>query len=273
MLAPQEIRFAAREFPEATATLDSVHPRQFAEMSDAALATLALLFQDWEIGGECPATTQQVCTKLIPKPSGGRRPIGFFPAALRLRGKARVRHAKEWQNTVAADPAVNVQAGRNIGDSMWRSMLRAQCGVKEGSIALDMLWDINKCFEQVCPKLLWHLARELGYPLVLLRLSLRSYRWPRTLVMEEGLVAPPILAHQGIVAGSAMATFELTAYLLLALKSLKAKHPLSGLSLHIDDLMMMVQDSDPAEAAKRLVAPGKDAVELFEKGAPPSVCA
>ena len=90
-------------------------------------------------------------------------------------------------------------------------MLRASYGKKQGNVAVELMWDFKKCFEQVHPDLLWHLAGELGYPRVLLILSsLQSYAWPRKLAMQEGLSAPAIQANHGIVAGSAMAVFELT---------------------------------------------------------------
>ena len=65
---------------------------------------------------------------------------------------------------MATDPAINAMPGTNIGDGSWRSMLRATIGRMRGTIVLELLWGVEKCFEQVSPEFLWGGADSWGTP-------------------------------------------------------------------------------------------------------------
>ena len=53
-------------------------------------------------------------------------------------------------------------------------------------------------------------AGKLGYPMDILRMSLRSYRWSRRFV-DGVVVSRPVVAGQGIGPGSAFVVYELAA--------------------------------------------------------------
>ena len=77
--------------------------------------------------------------------------------------------------------------------------------------AAEFDWDIRKCFEQVRRDTLVEAEVAYGYPLSLLRFSVRSYAWPRRLVWK-GLLSDPLASTSGIIAGSGFALFELVLY-------------------------------------------------------------
>ena len=57
--------------------------------------------------------------------------------------------------------------------------------------AAEVMVDVSKCFEHVPYRLHIDTAVQLGYPLALLRLSLRAYRWPRVITDGVAVAAPP----------------------------------------------------------------------------------
>ena len=122
LLAAHVLRSAAKTFRVGTTVVDHWHVRSFGLLSDQGLDSLALMMGVWECGGDFPSPMRLVITKLIPKPTGGRRPIGLFGAVVRLWGRARGRDTMIWQRRRADDPIVNMQPGRRIGDAAWRTM-------------------------------------------------------------------------------------------------------------------------------------------------------
>ena len=88
-LTPQELRNAAKSFSTKTSTADWWHPRLFGWLSDHQLDKLAQILFIWECNGRPAIPNDNLIIKMIPKPTGGFRPIGFFPSLVRLWGKAR----------------------------------------------------------------------------------------------------------------------------------------------------------------------------------------
>ena len=95
------------------------------------------------------------------------------------------------------------------------------------------------CFEHVLHGLLLELGWELGYPLVLLRLSLSSYCWKRLLVWDHDMVSHGLYPTRGILAGSSFAVFELGLYVIQRVRRHVESVPHS-FSIHIDDLHQSV---------------------------------
>ena len=83
------IRAASRCFKSRTAAPDGWHPRSYQFLSDDALRALSSVFSVWERTGGPTGQIGQLAIKMIPKPSGGRRPIGLYHSAYRVYAKAR----------------------------------------------------------------------------------------------------------------------------------------------------------------------------------------
>ena len=99
-----------------------------------------------------------------------------------------------------------------------------------------------------------------------LRVSIMSYSWPRTIVLDHGVSTAPVHPSRGIVAGSSFATFELAVFLLSAMREMQQHHPTATLSLFVDDLTFDVIADTAREAVQAAVAVGNEAQQLIRTG-------
>ena len=82
------------------------------------------------------------------------------------------------------------------------------------------------------------LAKLLGYPIRILRVNVNSYSWARVLLLDSNVVSDKLYPTRGIAAGNFGATFEITVYVLPAVRKLSAVSGLGRVSVHIGDLSM-----------------------------------
>ena len=263
-LTTDEVRVAAKRFQRVTATPTGWHPRDFGELSEAALTRLTSIFEDWETTGTPEGQVAALVVKLIPKPDGGRRPIGLYQEVFRVWSKARQPLVRAWQARFITDAVVHMQQGRQIGDAAWRARVRALDATDRGRTVIEAMWDLRKCFEHVPHDKLVEQASRLGFPMDILRVSVASYAWPRILTTDYGVVADALWPTRGIVAGSAYATFELTAYLVAALRAIQGEHPDASLSMFVDDLSMGVEADNDEAAVAAIKAVGATATRLIQ---------
>ena len=118
---PDDIREAAGSFPAGTSCPDQVPARAFAYISDEGLEALSLSFSWWVRAGVWPTSEGVVHTVLIPKATGGERPIALFRTVTRLLAKLVAWRVKCWSAGQPQHTAYNAVGGRRIGDGMWRS--------------------------------------------------------------------------------------------------------------------------------------------------------
>eukprot|EP00959_Pyramimonas_sp_CCMP1952_P394904 8274275-Pyramimonas_sp.AAC.1 len=84
---PEVIRSISRRFKMHTCTPDGMHPRHYSLLSSGALEALSLIFHIMDVLGTAPTSIQMIIMLLIPKPQGGRIPLGHYPAMPRLHAK------------------------------------------------------------------------------------------------------------------------------------------------------------------------------------------
>ena len=129
---PDELREAALSFPRRTGvSLDGIHVRHLALLPDEALAVLALLIMVIEALGCLPTQVQRLLIFLIPKSTGGRRPIMLAPALYRWWTRVRRPLAEEWD--AAHDyPFFAASKGRTAVDPVYRRAVRAEAAATDG---------------------------------------------------------------------------------------------------------------------------------------------
>ena len=142
--------------------------------------------------------------------------------------------------------------------------MRADLAVNKGDHVAEVMWDISKAFDRVPREILAKRALSLGYPSSILKLSLQSYRWSRRLV-DGTLMSKQLFPTRGIGPGSAFATFELAALMVVEMRELQINHPTACLSLHVDDFTPQIKAATPRDLADATIALCNDAVERFEQ--------
>ena len=136
---------------------------------------------------------------LLPKDDGGHRPIGLFPGVIRIWMRARSDKARDWE-TETAGPEYFGCKGRGAQRAAWMAAFEAELAAA--------LIDLVKAFEMIPHAHLVQAARQHGFSLKVLRLSLAAYRLTRVIGVD-GVFSEQMQATRGITAGSGMATSEL----------------------------------------------------------------
>ena len=97
-LTSEKIREAARSFPSGTGLgWDQIHPRVLLRCSDELVVALVRILVACESSGSWPVLVGVNMICLIPKSSGGLRPIGLMPMVVRLWMRVRLDVARAWQ--------------------------------------------------------------------------------------------------------------------------------------------------------------------------------
>ena len=105
--------------------------------------------------------------RMLPKPTGGWRPIALLAAILRLYSKIRLQQVTAWAQANPFRSQVMVTA-RTASDSVWRTQLRAGVARSESRSAIELAWDLQKAFDNVPYATLIDIAKEEEYQLVLI---------------------------------------------------------------------------------------------------------
>ena len=227
---------ALAEFPASTGLgWDNLHPRALLRLSDGLLLALLRLLTACERIGRWPKAVAMVVIALLPKPDGGRRPIGLFPWLPRVWMKVRRDVACEWER-LHERPYLYAGVGKGANVAAWKQAARAELaralpGVEYGQVLLDLV----KAFERVPHHVLVREAARLQFPLWVLRLSLAAYRLGRVLRVD-GAISSVVVAVRGITAGSGLATTEMRILLLHIVDRACALYPAVTPTLFVDDL-------------------------------------
>ena len=100
----KDLRKASRNFKERTGTgADKLRPWHYAWLSDEFLDSIAKLLMDIERVGAWPRQLGEAMVHLIPKPIGGRRPIGLVSSLPRLWERARKPLLLQWRTACTRD--------------------------------------------------------------------------------------------------------------------------------------------------------------------------
>ena len=233
-LVVDTIRSTAMSFPTHTGLGgDNVSPRPFARLSDQLLIWLCLIFAAAEKYGGWPQILHLVMIVLIPKPDGGRRPIGLFPTPIRIWMRARSDIARRWEQCNAA-PSFFGGKGMGAQRAAWMVAMRAEAAARDNLFMAQSLLDLVKAFERVPHYHIAGAAKRLGYCLCTLRLSLAAYRLPRVLG-ADGAFSRIIVAVLGITAGAGHATLELRLIMHEVVTDTLSRWPMLSITLYVDD--------------------------------------
>ena len=140
-------------------------------MSPFLLRWIACILLKCESTGRWHEGVNVVIIVLLPKGNGNYRPIGLLPWITRLWMRARRIVATTWERACEKS-WIYVGVGKGADIAAWKQAARAELAstAKWRTGYAQALLDLVKAFERVPHWLLAREARELGFPLWMLRL-------------------------------------------------------------------------------------------------------
>ena len=158
----KELRRACQSFSERTGWgTDNIGPRQLSWLSDDLLEVIAVLLMNMEKRGIWPMQLREAFIHLIPKPTGGRRPIGIVTSLPRIWERVRKPALIQWRLQFVRD--FNwMTAGRGAARAVWAQSVEEEAARYEGKKTTAVLIDLVKAFEQVDLGSVWAAGRGGG---------------------------------------------------------------------------------------------------------------
>ena len=259
-----DILEAAKTFGHGTSsTYDGLHPRHFAMLSPQGRTTTAALLEFFEHTGEWPAGIEEVVISLIPKATGGTRPIGLFSGLYRLWTRVRKVEATEWERENSRSYFA-ARGGNGALDTVWQQAFRAERNTGKGGSSAAVLVDLKSFYDHFHYGILKHRADEGGFPKKITNLALKAYEAGRR-IMQEGLVADPIFTGRGVVAGCGFATTWVKIYCKGPLDAFQKRHPFVRLDTYVDDFTLSVDADTDIEARVLVTLAALDLKQVIEK--------
>ena len=235
----RELITAIRSFPAGTAFgSDQYHPRLLLRLDSRLLSALLKVLVLCEIIGAWPTVITDVLIALLPKSSGGLRPIGIFPTLIRVWFRLRAPVIRAWERAHER-PYFFAGCGKGADVALWLQAAHLESAALAKRASAASLVDLVKAFERVSHVALLDAALRWDYPIWILRLSLAAYRLARRISIN-GILSGALLALRGITAGSVFATTELRLLLLVALDDVAAAFPELPLHVYVDDMFLAV---------------------------------
>lgn len=260
-LRGEEIEAAASSFKVRTCAMGGLHPRQLLAASSAARGALGHLLQLIEVWGAWPKAASELAIRLIPKASGGHRPIALYGSVYRVWGRARRRIVQEWAQERLRGSEWNNMSGRTATDAVWRQLVRTHDArwrrsgaAAGGKDTTEVLIDLAAMFDRIDVDELAASASARAFPGAVLRANLATYGWPRRLLGDGGATVTVLVPSRGVAPGSPYAVFEAALSLAPAVERHCREFPAVRLSVHVDDMSFSGETPRTGQAQKEEVA-------------------
>ena len=179
--------------------VDIWSPKEWRQLSDERLEGLVTVLKEIDRKVSMPIQALTNIISLIPKPTGGDRPIGLtsmiYVLWSTLKGNA-FKHWDEgrqrfWDDAVKGSSALKAALQRRLLDEVT---------ILEGGVVVGLYWDIEKFFDSINIRKLIVLAREQGLDLKTLAIAMQAHLAPRV-VKAGGCYGLPVGVSKSILAG------------------------------------------------------------------------
>ncbi len=201
----QDLRKASSTFARTAIGTDNIGPWHYAWLSDELVASIAAFLQGLEAVGVWPDDLHEALIHLIPKVTGGRRPIGVLASLLRLWERARRPVIRAWRDTCTRDYQWMAR-GRGANRAVWAQTVLEEAARQRGLASAAVLIDLVKAFEQVILARVWASGVRLGFPTIVLRLAMEICCARRRLVYRKACSTKAASTLTAILAGSGFAS-------------------------------------------------------------------
>ncbi len=200
-----DLRKASSTFALTAIGTDNIGPWHYSWLSDELIARFATFLQGLEAVGIWPDDLLEALIHLIPKVTGGRRPIGVLASLLRLWERTRRPVIQAWRDTCARDYQWMAR-GKGANRAVWAQTVLEEAARQRGLASAAVLIDLVKAFEQVILARVWASGVRLGFPTVVLRLAMELCCARRRLVYRKACSTKAASTLTAILAGSGLAS-------------------------------------------------------------------
>ena len=250
LISAADVLKAASTFPKGTSIgCDAIPLAVLADLSEPLRDAIARLLNHLEREGSWPAEVSTALVHLIPKPSGGRRPIGVLPTLVRIWERIRKREVQKWAGATRRHYDWATQ-GRSAEAAAWNQSLFDEAAAADGLQTATVFLDLAKAFETIRLELVWQAGIQFGFPLDLLRLSLEAFAFERRLTYQSAISAPTNTLS-AVLAGGGLAQVSMLLVLMRPLDRLWDGFQNQGLSLcaYVDDVALHFAGTSTAVAS------------------------
>ena len=243
---------------------DNIGPSFIKALPIEAKIELLSLFNDIARAGAWPWQWLHTIICLIPKPSGGDRPIGLMPMLMRLFFRCYADVTRDWTmgKHGAWDTAIQ-------GSSSLRAALKRALDIECAQVAEEIfgliLLDIEKFFDSIPLPALIRAGLRLGYPAVLLGLSVLACLALRTLKSNSGS-ARELQAYRSIVAGLGEACNLARIIIYKVCEDYTTQFPSVPLKTFLDDMAQFAHGPAYEVARQAMLAARALAVGITNEG-------
>ncbi|CAK0828051.1 unnamed protein product [Prorocentrum cordatum] len=201
---------------------------------------------------------------MLPKPTGGWRPIWLLSSIPRIWNKLRQAEARRWEASLRGCGAADFWGGpgRSAQESAWRHALAAKAAGAQQLYGAALLIDLGNAYETVRLARAERLARRAGLHGRLVRCAMSTYRGRRRIRVGT-VVAEARALDAGLVAGCPCAGRTRKAAMLPVARAHSEEFGAcssgelkSDVSVSYDDATMACYGRAPRAIAKHLVEAG-----------------
>ncbi len=258
------LRKSSRSFRITALGLDRIGPWHYDWVSDALLHQLVRFLHALENFGIWPNDLMEAVIHLIPKASGGRRPIGVLVSLMRVWERARRPLVQRWREACPRSYQWMTK-GRGAGRAVWAQTVMEEAARQMGLATATVLVDLMKAFEQIILAEVWSAGVRHGFPTQLLRLGLELCTARRRLVYRGAYSEGHADTLSAILAGSGFATDFMFLMLIGPLDELVGRHQALKIFVIADDIKLGVTGPGH-KVPSDMEAAARDCIELLEKG-------
>ena len=243
---------------------DNIGPNFIKALPMEAKGELLALFNDILLTGAWPWQWLHTIICLIPKPTGGDRPIGLSPMLMRLFFRCFADVTRGWtmEKHGAWDTAIK-------GSSSLRAALKRaldiECAQAADEIFALILLDIEKFFDSIPLPVLIRAGLRLGYPAALMALNVLACLALRTLKSNSG-AAKELQAYRSIVAGLGEACNLARIIIYKVCEDYTAQFPSVPLKTFVDDMAQFTHGPSYQVARDAMLAGRALAVGIMSEG-------
>ena len=262
-ITAEQVRRAAKTFKAQTSLgCDSFSPADLASLSTELRSCVAEFLNHVESQGSWPEAVGTALIHLIPKPDGGRRPVGVLPTIVRVWERVRKPIVQTWleDNARSYDWATR---GRSSEGAVWHLSILDEAAAANGLASGSTFMDLAKAFEHVSLRHVWEAGVKHKFPLALLRLILEAFAFSRRLCYN-GAISDPVDTLSAVLAGGGFAQVALLLTLIDPLDRIQAKYTIgTTLCLYVDDIAVHVV-GQPGVVATLMAACTDDIITALE---------